>query len=68
MEQPIVSENTIRQPMTPAQFSRKMRKAAKLKDLERRHQRFDELMCRQLMALGFEKGIEIFSNTDKWYV
>jgi len=53
--------------MTKAQFYKKMKKAAKLKDLAARHKRFDELLCRQLKALGFEEGIQIFENSDKWY-
>jgi len=54
-------------PMTPAQFKTKMKKASHLKDLSARHERFDELMCRQLSAMGFEEGIDIFLDADKWY-
>ena len=54
-------------PLTPAQFKDKMKHAAKLNDLDARHKRMDELMCRQLTALGFGDGIEAFTTADKWY-
>ena len=54
-------------PMTKNQFLRKMKKAAKLNDLDMRHRRFDELLCRQLKALGYVDGVAIFENSDKWY-
>jgi len=54
-------------PMTKNQFLRKMKKAAKLNDLDMRHRRFDELMGRQLISLGYEEGVKIFEATDKWY-
>lgn len=54
-------------PLSPAQFKDKMKHAAKLNDLDARHKRRDELMCRQLIALGFGDGIEAFTAADKWY-
>lgn len=54
-------------PMTKAQFLRKMKKAAALKDMDMRHKRFDELMCRQLIALGYEEAVRVFELADKWY-
>lgn len=59
--------NSGNKPMTKSQFLRKMKKAAKLNDIEMRHKRFDELMCRQLKSFGFEDGIKIFELSEKWY-
>jgi hypothetical protein len=31
------------------------------------HIEMDDVMCNTLRKLGFEKGIEIFEHTEKWY-
>lgn len=37
------------------------------KDEEQKHAVADELMCEVLRRLGYEKGIQVFDNMDKWY-
>lgn len=37
------------------------------KDKELKHAVADELMCEVLRRLGYEKGIQVFDNMDKWY-
>lgn len=34
---------------------------------EEGHQYADNLMCDLLISLGYEEGINIFLNSDKWY-
>lgn len=36
-------------------------------DKERVHKYMDSLMEDTLIALGYEKGVEIFKRTPKWY-
>lgn len=31
------------------------------------HIEMDDVMCNTLKKLGFEKGIDIFKHTEKWY-
>lgn len=31
------------------------------------HTLMDDLMCETLRSLGYEKGIDIFEETPKWY-
>ena len=31
------------------------------------HALMDDLMCETLRSLGYEKGIDIFEETPKWY-
>ena len=31
------------------------------------HIEMDDVMCDTLKKLGFEKGIDIFEHTEKWY-
>lgn len=55
---------------TPAEFEKEM---AELKekygyDEEAVHDEMDKLMCEVLISLGYEKGVEIFDSTNKWYV
>lgn len=36
-------------------------------DIEYRHLDMDDLICRTLDALGFNEGVEIFTDTKKYY-
>lgn len=36
-------------------------------DTEVAHIEMDELMCKVLIELGYDEGVEIFRTTDKWY-
>lgn len=36
-------------------------------DKELTHMSMDDLMCETLRELGYEKGIDIFEETEKWY-
>ena len=53
--------------LSPKEFAARMEKLAMNTDLEGMHSDMDDLMCETLKALGYEEGIEIFENTDKWY-
>lgn len=53
--------------MNPEEFYEKMLELQKLNDEEMSHIKMDDLMCDVLKFLGYEKGVEIFDSTDKWY-
>ena len=55
--------------MTPEEFADRMRQIAEdlWNDTEGRHAMADELMCELLEAMGYEEGIEIFDDMEKWY-
>ena len=36
-------------------------------DNEAKHVRMDNLMCELLSVIGYEEGIDIFRDADKWY-
>ena len=36
-------------------------------DTERLHLEMDCLMCHLLRNLGYEKGVDVFLNTVRWY-
>ena len=60
--------------MTPAAFEDAMRDIVKGSEYgdgkfspETFHINADELMCKVLTSLGYEAGVKIFENTEKWY-
>lgn len=53
--------------MTPEEFEKQMLKLQKNGDEEERHMKMDNLICKLLIKLGYEEGINIFKNTKKWY-
>lgn len=54
--------------ITAAEFERKMREIAEIKhDDEGRHMKADDLLCKVLKSLGYEKGVEIYESIGKWY-
>lgn len=54
--------------MTPEEFWLKMCTIqTKHHNPEIIHIEMDELMCELLMQLGYNKGIEVFNNAEKWY-
>ena len=62
--------------MTPEEFAECMQhlqdnlndpKASLHCDKEITHMAMDDLMCETLRGLGYEKGIDIFEKTEKWY-
>ena len=55
--------------MSPEEFADRMRQIAEgtWNDTEGRHEMADELMCELLEAMGYEEGIEIFDDMEKWY-
>jgi hypothetical protein len=56
--------------MTPEEFAEKMGKIfspPKKYDNERAHVEADDLMCDLLRKLGYEAGVEIFSDAELWY-
>lgn len=56
--------------MSPSQFEKEMRKIHDNDDFdtEDKHRYMDNLMAEVLKELGYSKGIQIFVDTDKWYV
>ena len=36
-------------------------------DIEGAHSEADDLMCQLLEELGYEEGVKIFKNAEKWY-
>ena len=55
--------------MTPEEFFNEMWmiRARCGNDEELVHGEMDDLMCHLLRELGYEKGVEIFEDTPKWY-
>lgn len=55
--------------MTPEEFELKMQTLLTKcgENTEDLHIKMDELMCQALTELGYEKGVEVFENADKWY-
>lgn len=55
--------------MDPKDFYEEMLKIqeAYSGDSEAVHTEMDEPMCMVLKDLGYEKGVEVFENTEKWY-
>lgn len=53
--------------VTPAEFEDEMKKLANMVDMEASHVAADELMCKVLVAHGYEAGVKIFENMRKWY-
>ena len=52
--------------MTPEEFAKAM-KETQCSDTEIAHCLADDLMCDLLKSLGYEEGIAIFLESDKWY-
>jgi hypothetical protein len=58
--------------MTPDEFAQKMRAISEAmergrNDPESRHCYADDLMCELLKELGYEEGVKVFEEMDKWY-
>ena len=54
-------------PMTPKEFHKEMKKLAKDKDKESRHRNMDNILVTVLRQLGYDKGCDVYDNTEKWY-
>lgn len=53
---------------TPEEFADAMRfLRMNEEDTEFLHLSMDELMCRLLISLGYEEGVEIFWDAEKFY-
>ena len=53
--------------LTPAKFEDEMKKLLDTKDLELRHKAADRLMCKALSDNGYEVGVKVFEEMEKWY-
>lgn len=55
--------------MTPEEFKNKMELVNEEynNDNEEKHVHMDNLMCDLLSSIGYEEGIDIFIDADKWY-
>lgn len=55
--------------ITPEEFSKKMKEIQEQKghDEEMAHAMADDLMLETLISLGYQEGVEIFDNMNKWY-
>lgn len=53
--------------MEPESFAFEMKCIARDKDPEKEHGDMDDLMCKLLESLGYDEGVEIFKNAEKWY-
>ena len=53
--------------ITPQEFAEKMRKYARNHDTEDGHARADALMCTVLASLGYQEGVKIFEEMERWY-
>lgn len=48
-------------------FANEMRRINRNNDTEMAHILADELMCKLLRELGYDEGVDIFEQMDKWY-
>lgn len=55
--------------VTPEKFGEEMIKIKNThgNDLESCHGLMDECLCKTLFKLGYEHGVKVFEDTDKWY-
>lgn len=55
--------------MTPEEFKLKMQTILTEYDdnIENAHYAMDELMCEVLSDLGYEDGVKVFENSERWY-
>lgn len=53
--------------ITPAEFEDQMKALVKTGDTEVAHEKADELMCKILKAHGYESGVKIFEEMERWY-
>ena len=52
---------------TPSEFASKMQEIFDRNDTEDAHAEADELMTELLKSLGYERGMKIFDDAEKWY-
>lgn len=53
--------------ITPAEFEDKMKTISSNSDMDLAHRAADELLCDALCDLGYESGVKIFKEMNKWY-
>lgn len=53
--------------MTREEFERRMAKISDILDPEHKHTKADELMAQALKDEGYEEGVEVFEEMNKWY-
>ena len=55
--------------MTPEEFKLKMQTILTEHENypETCHYEMDKLMCEVLSDLGYEEGVKVFENTERWY-
>ena len=53
--------------MTPEEFAKKMEDLTLTPGLENRHMQADDLMCEILCSMGYQKGVDIYKDMDKWH-
>ena len=53
--------------LTKEEFVVMMQNAFMKNDIVRGHILADNLMCSLLEAIGYEEGVAIFRNSDRWY-
>lgn len=54
---------------TPLEFANAMRVISINASIDREdaHARGDDLMCKVLEQLGYEEGVKVFRDMEKWY-
>lgn len=53
--------------ITPKQFYEQMKVAFGGDDIESNHSAGDDVMCELLKSLGYNDGVKVFEDADKWY-
>lgn len=53
--------------LTPTEFAEAMKHIADMRFIDDSHYAGDELMCNLLRSMGYQEGVEIFENMDRWY-
>ena len=67
IELPSAEPERKKEAVTPKEFKTLMKKIAIEHDPETFHEYADDLMCTVLNGLGYEDGVKIFQDTEKWY-
>ncbi len=55
--------------ITPEEFYKQMKELHEKfgEDEEVAHSMMDDMICKVLMELGYQEGVDVFRNQAKWY-
>ena len=62
-----ISDPEFEKPLTPKRFTEIMIEIIDKYDYEDAHIMIDQIMEAQLSSMGFERGIDVIRQTERWY-